>query len=177
MSVRILAPPFTLAHADAAHEAWGANCGPTSLAAILGLTLDEVRPHMKGFDAKRYTNPTMMVDALVSLGVKFAITGGHSCGKPPPWPGFGLARIQWGGPWTKAGVPVRARYRHTHWVGAGQAQDGSRGVWDINALDNGTGWCAEPMWASILVPALLSACEPKADGTWWITHAIEVSRV
>lgn len=168
---------FTDERAEAEFEAWGFNCGPAAIAAMLGLTPEQVRPHMVGFDAKRYTNPTMMWGALISLGVKYSVTGAHEALIPQPWPKYGLVRIQWAGPWTKPGVPLRARYRHTHWVGAmHSAQGDSIGVWDINAMTNGSGWCSAADWSTKLVPALLKVCEPNADGRWWITHSVEIER-
>jgi len=108
---------FTQDDANRAHDEWGANCGPGALAAIMGMTLDEARPRLIGFDAKGYTNPTMMFDALKSVSADFAVRrfpDGRYCDLD--WPLFGLARIQWEGPWTNPGVPMRARYRYTHWV-------------------------------------------------------------
>jgi hypothetical protein len=84
-----------------------------ALSAITGLTLNEIRPHMGDFETKRYTNPTMMFAALKSVGVRWRTNGKNST----HWPRYGLARIQWEGPWTAPGVPMRVRYRHSHWVG------------------------------------------------------------
>jgi len=64
---------FTLADADRAADLWGMNCGPGALAAVCGLTLDEVRPHMGDFESKGYTNPTLMFAALKSIGVKHSL--------------------------------------------------------------------------------------------------------
>lgn len=161
-------PRFDAAAAYAAQEAWGANCGPGALAAILRLTLDEVRPLVEavGFVEKRYTNATMMMGAL-----KRQDRAWHRI--EPQWPVYGLARIQWEGPWTAPGVPMVARLRHTHWVGVGMHGD-VRGIFDINAIGNGSGWLDEDSWANDLVPWLLAEVESKADGKWHITHAIEV---
>jgi len=171
---------FTVDDAQRAYDVWGCNCGPGALAAILGLTLDQVRPHLGDFEAKRYTNPTLMKSALVSLGAKWSLTslGQRRCGWQVNylgWPRYGLARIQWEGPWTKPGVPIAARYRHTHWVGSMQGAISDRyGIFDINCLNNGSGWVSADDWRDVLVPWLLSECEPKADGRWHITHAIEI---
>lgn len=75
---------FNLADAERANDEWGANCGPGALAAIAGLTMDEVRPHLDGFDAKRYTNPTMMYAALQSIGIRWELVS-----KPRTWPKLG----------------------------------------------------------------------------------------
>ena len=158
-------PPFTADDAERAHAVWGANCGPGALAAIMGMTLDDVRPHLLGFDAKRYTNPSMMNDALRSIGRPWKKIGAA-------WPGYGLVRVQWEGPWTDPGVPMVARYRYTHWIGAETGRN-SIGVFDINCLANGTGWCALADWSETIVPWLLEGY-PHATGKWHLTHAIEI---
>ncbi len=135
------------------------------------ITLDVVRPHMGDFESKRYTNPTLMLDTLSRLRAAGFITGWRKAGKD--WPLYGVVRIQWEGPWTKPGVPMAARYRHTHWVGAG-ARDGDVGVFDINCINNGTGWVSLKDWRDIVVPYILKECVPRADGNWHITHAIEI---
>ena len=166
---------FTQDDANRAHDEWGANCGPGALAAIMGMTLDEARPRLIGFDAKGYTNPTMMFDALKSVSADFAVRrfpDGRYCDLD--WPLFGLARIQWEGPWTNPGVPMRARYRYTHWVGANRADLRNIGIFDINCMNNGTGWCALKDWAEVIAPHLI-AQYPRASGKWHITHAIEVT--
>ena len=166
MTIRV--PRFTLVDAEKAHEGWGCNCGPTALALACGLTLDEVRRHMGDFETKRYTNPTLMRDSLERTLVA------HRYVKPDEWPVFGLLRIQWGGPWMKQGVPFGARYRQTHWVAAATApRTRNLGVWDVNCLNNGTGWVSLADWESIVVPAITKEI-PRADGTWSVTHSIEV---
>ncbi len=62
-----------------------------------------------------------------------------------PWPRWGLCRIQWEGPWTRPGVPARTRYRFTHWVGAA-VDTGGVGIFDVNVLANGSGWCSLENW-------------------------------
>jgi hypothetical protein len=172
----MLRPRFTADDAQRAHDEWGANCGPGALAAICGLSLDAVRPHMGGFEDKRYTNPTLMINAVRSLCRADLIKGYlRDLRKPPPWPYFGLARIQWEGPWTAPGANPRWAYRQTHWVGVCQ-RNGAIGIFDINMINNGSGWSSLENWRTILVPWLLKECVPRADGKWHITHAIEVQR-
>ena len=156
---------FTADDADRAHADWGANCGPGALAAIMGMTLDEVRPHLIGFDQKHYTNPTMMNDALRRIGKPWQKIGAN-------WPQYGLVRVQWEGPWTQPGVPMRVRYRYTHWIGA-ELGKSTVGVFDINVINNGTGWCDKRDWESTIVPWLTEQY-PRATGAWHITHAIEI---
>lgn len=164
---------FTLADAERANDEWGANCGPAALAAVLGKPLGDVRPHLVGFALKGYTNPTMMFDALRSLDIQ------HKRNKPStsrgcPWPKFGLAHIQWEGPWTKPGVPMRARYRYTHWVGACARNPSDVGIFDINAMNSG-GWVSLDDWSATIVPYILKNV-PRATGGWHITHSVEIIR-
>ena len=185
----MISPPrFTLADLEAANDAWGCNCGPGALAAICGLTLDEVRPHF-GSNWPGYTNPTAMFAALRSvgkLGARWTALRPGFSGAPLPWPGWGLCRIQWEGPWTKPGVPMRARYRYTHWVGAARRSPavsikpdrcgGEVGIFDVNALANGSGWCSLEDWSTHIAPELAKGHDRRATGGWHITHAIEVAR-
>lgn len=164
----MLLPRFTADDQERAYDEWGANCGPGAIAAITGHTLDEVRPYMGDFEQKRYTNPTLMWGTLERLSVRW-----RKLPAPLTWPEWGLARVQWHGPWTAPGVPARVAYRHTHWVGA-CSRPGNIGIFDINAIGNGTGWCSLKDWAEIIVPHILRECEPKADGTWTLTHAVEI---
>jgi hypothetical protein len=164
-------PKFNHIEADKAHKEWGFSCGPASVAAICGLTLEELRPHLGDFEQKRFTNPTLMYSILNSLGKPW------SDRKPLDWPTWGIVRIQWHGPWMADGVPIKARYRHTHWVGAARVSariDARIGVWDVNVQDEGyTGWSTLEDW-KIIVPPAVAKYTPRADGTWSITHSIEV---
>lgn len=170
-------PKFNTDDARRASDAWGANCGPSAIAAICGLTLDEVRPFLGDFESRHYTNPGMMADALSSLvdakKIQCCKITGTGTSKLA-WPQYGLARIQWEGPWTAPGVPIRVRYRQTHWVGACSLDCGDVGIFDINCIHNGSGWTTLEAWRDVLVPWLLKECVPRADGNWHITHAIEV---
>lgn len=164
-------PLFTPADAERAYDAWGCNCGPTALAAICGLTLDEARALLPGFDRRRYTNPSMMSHALREAG-----RGSRQIDPVDCFPAWGLLRVQWEGPWMAPGVPIAARYRYTHWVGAHRrASDGEQGVFDCNQMDNGSGWGSLENWRAITAPWIIGHI-PRASGAWHITHAIEVER-
>jgi len=166
-------PPlrYTIDEAQAAADDWGFNCGPGALTAVLGMTPDELRPHLGDFEQRGYTNPSLMAAILRRLNVPFqrvfesAVDPGA---RPVVWPRFGLVRIQWSGPWTKPGVPMAARYRHTHWIGVDDSGP-VRMIFDVNAICDG-GWLTWREWECQLVPWLLRECCPKADGRWWPTH-------
>ena len=167
----MMAVRFSLDDAQRAADTWGANCGPGALAAVMDMTLDEVRPYLRGFDQKRYTNPTMMLDALRDLKAKWTRV-------KTVWPfGKGLVRVQWEGPWTEPGVPIRARYRHTHWIAARQIGENiwNQEIFDINCMCVG-GWVPLTEWATQVAPWLMKECAPKSYiGRWHATHVIEVT--
>lgn len=197
-------PPMRITpEALEAATAWGFNCGPGALCAVTGLTPAEVRPHLGDFEAKRYTNPTLMAAALRSLGIRYRRVYQHpaDAGAPerePPYPSFGLVRIQCDGPWCAPGVPVQARYRKTHWIAVHDTQPGNRAtvpaccergdcgrcaaereareVFDVNGVFGRGGWLSWREWSGQLVPWLLGECVPKASGRWWPTHCWEVLR-
>lgn len=169
---------FTLEDAQSAFDQWGANCGPGAIAAICGLTLDELRPYLGDFERKRYTNPTLMWEVLRRLDVvwRMRYLTYRAVQNALSWPQHGLARVQWEGPWTAPGVPMRVRYRHTHWVACvSEIGLGPGEIFDINAMCAG-GWIPFREWSEDLVPWLLQQCEPKANGKWHLTHVVEIAR-
>jgi hypothetical protein len=189
---RLVYPPpvllrFTLDDVQRGAEEWGLNCGPAAIAAIAGTTLDELRPHLGDFESKRYTNPTLMWSILNNLKLRWRniLTQCSSENQGMlAWPSFGLARIQWEGPWTAPGVPMRVRYRHTHWVAVvtdsgwyNNMEPGSSepNIFDVNCMCVG-GWVPLSEWANSVVPWLLGECEPKANGKWHLTHVVEIEK-
>ena len=161
---------FTAEDAKHAEDTWGCNCGPAAIAAVCGLTLDEVRPYLGDFETKHYTTFSAMRDTLARLKVKW-----HTRIRPIDWPNYGLVRVQWEGPWTAPDAPNWQRLRHTHWVGARRTSD-SYGVFDINCMNSG-GWVGFTDWTNTIIPWLLKQCEPRADGRWHLTHALEITRL
>lgn len=101
---------YTLEDSERAHNTWGASCGPHSLAAALGLTLEEVRTVLPNF--KGWMNPTMMTRALLDL--KRVHNLRHHLKTQEPCEG--ICRVQWEGSWLNPGVPPAAAYHHTHWI-------------------------------------------------------------
>lgn len=163
---------FTADDANKASEAWGFNCGPGALCAVMGMAPEELRPHLLDFEEKRYTNPMLMFSILDRLKVRYqrVYRSDDPLGKPARVD-LGLMRIQWGGPWCKPGVPMQARYRQTHWCALAER---SARVFDVNAVDDG--WVPYDDWATKLIPGLIKDCVEKSDGLWWPTHVIEIFR-
>lgn len=104
---------FTREESEFANRVWKATCGPHSIAAACGLSLDEVREQLDYFgDYKGWMSPTQVERVLLRLKKPFRLTVGLKtmdlCN--------GINRIQWEGEWLNPGVPARVAYRHTHWV-------------------------------------------------------------
>lgn len=166
---------FTAADADIAHAGWGCNCGPAALAAVCGLTLDDVRLAIdRGFPRRGYINPSQMFDAIECAGWEFRGYALDSRTQVLDLPNFGVARIQWEGPWTEPGWPITARYRYTHWVAGQKVMPKEWRVFDINAMELG-GWIGDIEWRRMIVPAIVRII-PRASGKWHITHRIEMRR-
>lgn len=161
MSRELFDPPDALE----AHDAWGANCGPCALAAVLGIPVADVRRLFDGFDSRRYVNPTHMQAALTAAGATWN-RGPKSC-----LPDYGLAFLQLTGPWEAPGVPVAAAYRHTHWIGSALlpwTDPPQIRVYDVND----DGWCPLAHWKANVMPLVVRA-NRRATG-WRIRSTIEV---
>ena len=180
--------PFTMEEAKAAWEEWSFNCGPAALAFALKLKPNAVRGYIPGFESKRYTSPTMMQLALSGLGqfVERVYRGDVPRTREIDALMFGprvaLTRVQWDGSWCKPGVPMAARYRHTHWIATWQALLASASDMSAAALDSGAaqeevslvfdvngGVRSFADWQAEIVPAILAEV-PRSTGVWWPTH-------
>jgi hypothetical protein len=159
--------PFTEQDAVRAYQEWGCNCGPTALAFALKVPLDAVRNAIPGFDAKRYTSPTMMKAALANLGRTYTAMHGRD-GDPTIGTMFGrgpaLTRIQWTGPWTEPGANPKWAYRQTHWIVSWAVEGQAPRVFDVNGGVRGF-----KSWVDEIVP-ILTADIKRADGGWYPTH-------
>lgn len=134
---------------------------------MLGKTLEEVRPHIPLFGQRRYTNPSMLFEALRCLGARWEMCWDKN------WPVFGLARIQWEGPWMEPGAPVVSRSRWSHWVGACARDRRNIGIFDINAIDIG-GWMSLDDWKADIVPEIIKRHVPRGNGGWHLTHSLNL---
>jgi len=155
-------PPDLLAE----NETWKANCGPSALAAVLGVPLREVRASFPSFPAKPWTTPTSMAAALVAQGVRHRVQQGMPRGSV-----HGVAFVQLRGTWDSA--PERAQYRHTHWVGLHRT-GGALSVYDCNAGAAG-GWLSADAWKAQVLAELL-ARHRGASGKWAVRVVLEVLR-
>ena len=158
---------FGIEEEQTAAAKWRFNCGPGALCGLLEMTPDQIKPYLGDFERKGYTNPKLMGDILKRLGAEYQTS-------QLTWPNFGLVRVQWEGPWTLPGVPLRKRYRHTHWVACCRYPTLMNVfIFDINAVYAG-GWIALRTWHKYLVPWILKQCEPQANGQYSVTHKWEI---
>lgn len=169
MSVRCvgsLPPPpllaFTEADCDRHHAEWGCNCGPAALAAALGWSLGQVRPHLGDFETRRYMTTAMMINAVASSGfVARSVV-------PVGYPLHGVCRIQLGGPWIIDGRPARWAARHTHWV-AVIRRDDLTWVFDVNS-----GWMPLDQWDRLTMTRIIDTTK-RAEG-WHLSNSLEIRR-
>lgn len=172
MTVATLNMPFTADDAQAAYDEWGCNCGPAALAFALQRPLSDVRYAIPDFDAKRYTNPTMMQKALWHFRIiPKAVTPASANNMFFAVPA--LIRIQWTGPWTQPGVNAKWGYRMTHWVTTFiDSSDPTAKVPMVFDVNGGIRNLLE--WQRDIVPTL-TALYPRADGKWFPTHVWKVT--
>lgn len=148
----------------AAHETWGATCGPAALAAAVGM---EVLP-LRRFWKTRWTTPTTMKEALTGLGVAFAVHAALASHHQR-----GLLFIQLRGAWDCK--PVKAQYPHTHWVAFARQTDGLS-IYDGNAGSRTRwgGWFPSEEWKRTILQQIV-ASKKGASGGWWIRTVVEIA--
>jgi hypothetical protein len=145
---------------ERAAQRWQANCGPCSLAAVLGMPVQRVQALLP--DWPGYTNITCMKAALARAKARVTEVGARL-------PGYGLVFLQWGGHDHK---PVKAQYRYTHWIGIdrGAERQDTRRVFEVSAPDLIT-W---QEWQRVM-PGWMRE-EGQGDGTFRVRLGLEVSR-
>lgn len=150
-----------------ANEAWGANCGPGALAALLGEPVMGLRPLFP----KSWTTPTVMAAALRSKVQRYQQEVGMPLAQAR---GHGLAFLQVQGRWDNA--PERVQYRHTHWVAFARVSLKGAGpllfIYDVNAPPAG-GWLPFLLWDREVMAAICSR-KAGASGLWRVRLLIEV---
>lgn len=163
---------------EAAHEAWGANCGPCAVAAVLRRPVMDMHKLFPGFEQRRFVNPSQMRAALHFAGQLSGVTH-RVCSMDEREAGvlsYGVACLFFSRPWNSPGVPVGAAYQRSHWVGVAMLTDGRRCYYDINAWQahgpRGM-WVFWPYWEKEILPQVV-ASYPKADGGYFVRWACEV---
>jgi hypothetical protein len=143
---------------EIACEEWGCNCGPAALAFALQTTLDSVRPALPDFEKRRYTNPTMMRQALAYFGRGFSVVR-EPCISDLFDVRPALVRIQFTGPWCDP-KPQKWASKYTHWIVAWFDLTGNK-VFDINC-----GMSFVDDWEKTIVPVITDSIK-NADGDWY----------
>jgi hypothetical protein len=171
MSTSTELPPIAFSSDDLnrAYDEWRCNCGPAALAAIAGVSLEEVRLHIGEFSRRGYMNVAGMRAAVVSLGYSISDMGSHLDSPSSTFPRHGLVRVQFTGPWTAKGASPRWAATHTHWVGSHRIGE----VWWV--FDVNGGWLKFNDWQEEIVPRLTEVIK-RADGGWYPSHRWEIRR-
>ena len=149
------------------YRIWGANCGPTALAAFLRMKVAEVRPFVEAVQGGKflgYMNAGHMVSAIRQAG-REPWRVDYSRGEVR-WPKErGVCLLQFDGPWLESGVPFKARFKYTHFVAA--TRDGAL-IYDGNA----NAWMDQAFWNEKIMRVLQRDFR-RATG-WYTAVVIEV---
>ena len=149
-----------------AFDLFGANCGPGAIAGVCGFDPIQVVQMLGPKFAKlNGTTEVMLRDCLDRLGIAWEDV-------PAGLTDYGIARIQWEGPWLYDADPFE-KYRHSHWIGVSTRGLPHPMIFDINAISVG-GWISLSEWDEVLRPWLLNATEPRATGNWWISETLKI---
>lgn len=152
---------YNEAQSNEANRLWKASCGHHSIAAAVGIHIDDVRPHLT--HEKGWMNPTNISHTLDSLGISYDLTKGHT-GRGADAFCVGINRIQFEGPWTAPGKPPAAAYRYTHYVAMMKQPDFPGKILDTIIASHI--WLHFPGWLDAI------AQYSKEDGTtgYHVTH-------
>lgn len=164
---------------DEAADAWGVNCGPSAVAAILGKNLADVRHAFPWFPTRPWCSPTQLGQALATLGVEshwttLGMNRGPIDEQRARFPAQGLVVIQIDGPWCDLANKAAA-YRYTHTVSSQRVGDVVM-VYDINdAPDSRSGgWLPFSMWDQRVMRELVKY-QRRATG-WFVRSVFELPR-
>jgi hypothetical protein len=144
-------PVFVPWDIDVARINFGANCGPSSFAAITGREVCRIMRYFLHFERCQWTNLTQMRHAFSEAGY---VTNVRKCELPVR----GVALMQWLGPWTKKKFFSHWSLIHTHWIAVhnGWVFDHTAGQWQsfrewqrqtatkyISEIPQATGWAVK----------------------------------
>lgn len=138
-----------------ARAAFGANCGPAALAAILSLGVCDVMQLFPQFPHRPTTAPRQMRRALAICGLHVESI--------KEFPDFGLALVAAVGPWSRWKSAGGWILRYTHWVAVR-----GREIYDINEA----GWSSIESW-SVAVASTFQGAWPKVSG-WCVRLGLEI---
>jgi len=138
-----------------ANRVFGANCGPSSFAAILSLQVCDIMQFFSHFETRCFTTMRDMRAAAEACGIQFAVTN--------DFPDFGIALIQLNGPWMNYPNSARWSGQYTHWVGVCGGD-----IYDINSGE----WVPMEEWKDRVIPQLIRAT-PKAT-SWSLKCSLRV---
>jgi hypothetical protein len=145
---------FTPEESAQASEAWGANCGPHTLVAACGKTLDEARAALV---FKGWMSPTMIGAAHRTFGLSYRLLcAQRSCGTG--------SRESNGSVLLDHGVPPAAAYNHTHWIAA-------QAGWVLDTIAPVPEWMPEATWR----PVIETFATTNYAG-WYFTHWYAINR-
>jgi hypothetical protein len=186
-------PRHVLTAAELEASPWAA-CGPTSVSALLGRSLVDIRyAFPRQTEKLQWANLAMVGHALDVLGVVHRATPPKDDLKRPAkaWSRCGLVLVQLMGRWDQMPVNHPAQLRHTHWIAVAPAghpvgdrhlpRTGTGGAFDVNlvgaeGLEDQHGWTPIEVWKRAM-PKMLAAQTPGATGGWWVRAGIEAEVV
>jgi hypothetical protein len=167
---------------DEQWKEWGANCGPSAIAALVGREVKDVRAaveHAAGGEKSKkkgrsgrwlgYMHAGHLISVLQAFGLDPKRT--NFAPKQGRWPRKGLAMIQTEGPWCHPPAKPTARFRYTHTVAVIDAGP-PLGVLVYDG--NAEGWAKEEWWAEHVMKKLVKL-EKGATG-WHITTTLEINQ-
>lgn len=150
----IYRPAFIPWDLDIAGINFGANCGPISFAVTTEREVCRIMRFFPHFKYSRSTNLTQMLRAYREADYQTKI---NKCQLPE----FGVALIQWTGPWTAKHFFSRWSLVYTHWIAVNHGW-----IFDHTAGE----WQEFPQWESEVVPDFISQI-PRATG-WAVKYGV-----
>ena len=165
---------------DEQHDEWGANCGPTAIAALTNREVKDVRALIErvanGEKSKRCGCSGFWLGHMHAGHITDVLTELHRNPKRQDfkpdewrWPKKGLAMVQIEGPWCRPPAKPTARFRYTHTVAV---IDAGPPVGVLVYDGNVPGWATEKWWRGKVMEWLVGM-EKRVMG-WYVTTTLEV---
>jgi hypothetical protein len=163
---------------DEAKKAWGANCGPAALAAVLGRPVMEMAAYFPRFHPGRCASTVQIAEAIAkATDDEVAVTPSQRIdmrsGKgfvSRMWPSRGVACLMFHGPWdlqrSRSPDAAKKLYKHAHWIGIQQLGMVTM-VYDIHSK------CWEPVcdWRDETLARVL---DDHKSNEWWCRMGFEI---